>query len=203
MKTVKEKIAKSFDALKADFGLKNVMQSPRIQKVVVSTGVGSQKDKKKLELIADRIGKITGQKAASRGAKQSISNFKTRQGDIVGYQVTLRGKRMYDFLDRLLNVALPRTRDFRGISAKGLDEMGNYTLGIKEHTIFPETSDEDVRDVFGLALTVVTTSSDKNLTKAFLANVGFPFKKVESATDEPEIAKKKEVKKKKDKKQAE
>lgn len=202
MKTVKEKIAKSFDALKADFGLKNVMQSPRVQKVVVSTGVGSQKDKKKLELIADRIGQITGQKAASRGAKQSISNFKTRQGDIVGYQVTLRGKRMNDFLERLLNVALPRTRDFRGISARGLDEMGNYTLGIKEHTIFPETSDEDVRDVFGLAITVVTTSKDKNLTKAFLSNIGFPFKKVEGAVDEPELIKKKEDKKKKEKKQA-
>jgi large subunit ribosomal protein L5 len=181
MKTVKEKNNKAFEALKTEFHLKNKMQAPKLVKVVVSTGVGSQKDKKKLELIADRVAKITGQKAATRGAKQSISNFKTRQGDVVGYQVTLRGQRMYDFLDRLLNIALPRTRDFRGISIKSIDEMGNYNLGIREHTIFPETADEDIKDVFGLAVTVVTTSSDKARTKAFLDHLGFPFKKTDIA----------------------
>lgn len=180
MKTIKEKNNASFAALKSDLKLENVMQAPKLVKVVVSTGVGSLKDKKKLELIADRIARITGQKAASRGAKQSISNFKTRQGDVVGYQVTLRGKRMNDFLDRLVNISLPRTRDFRGISARGIDEMGNYTMGVKEHTIFPETSDEDVRDVFGLAVTVVTTARTKEATKAFLSHLGFPFKKVEN-----------------------
>jgi large subunit ribosomal protein L5 len=177
MKSVKEKNNTSFEALKDSLNLKNTMQAPKLVKVVVSTGVGSQKDKKKLEFIADRIGRITGQKAARRGAKQSISNFKTRQGDTVGFQVTLRGQRMYDFLDRLLNVALPRTRDFRGISINSVDEMGNYNLGIREHTIFPETADEDIKDVFGLAVTVVTTSSDKEKTKAFLNHLGFPFKK--------------------------
>ena len=205
MISVKEKNNKAFDALKGTFGYKNPMQSPRITKVVISSGVGSQKDKKKLELIADRLAKITGQKAAVRGAKQSISNFKTRQGDTVGYQVTLRGKRMVEFLDRLLNIALPRTRDFRGISAKGIDAVGNYTLGIGEHVIFPETSDEDIKDVFGLAVTVVTTSRDKKETRSYLEHMGFPFKKVESNVSiEIGGAKKredkKESKKKKEKK---
>ncbi len=147
MKTVKEKNNNAFEVLKDTLGLKNKMQAPRLVKVVVSSGIGSQKDKKKIELIGDRLGKITGQKPAVRGAKQSISNFKSRQGDPVGYQITIRGKRMYDFLDRLLNIALPRTRDFRGISARSLDDMGNYTIGIKEHTIFPETTDEDIKDI--------------------------------------------------------
>jgi large subunit ribosomal protein L5 len=188
MKSVKEKNNTSFEALKGAFNLKNKMQAPKLVKVIVSTGVGSQKDKKKLEFIAGRIGRITGQKAASRGAKQSISNFKTRQGDVVGYQVTLRGQRMYDFLDRLLNVALPRTRDFRGIPAKSIDEMGNYNLGIKEHTIFPETADEEIKDVFGLGVTVVTSSNDKALTKSFLDHLGFPFKKTDAAQESREAS---------------
>lgn len=188
MKSIKEKNNTAFEALKGAFGFTNKMQAPKLVKVVLSVGVGSQKDKKKLELISDRIQKITGQKAATRGAKQSISNFKTRQGDVVGYQITLRGQRMYDFLDRLLNVALPRTRDFRGISAKSIDEMGNYNLGIREHTIFPETADEDIKDIFGLAVTVVTTSSNKELTRAFLDNLGFPFKKAENESREAQEA---------------
>jgi large subunit ribosomal protein L5 len=109
--TTKELTAKSFNALKADFGYKNVMQAPRLSKVVVSVGVGSIKDKKKGELIVDRLSKITGQKSVARGAKKAIANFKTRLGDVVGYQTTLRGPRMYGFLDKLLNVALPRTAD--------------------------------------------------------------------------------------------
>jgi large subunit ribosomal protein L5 len=178
-KTVKEKSNTSFDTLKGTFGYVNKMQSPRLVKVVISSGIGSVKDKKRVELVGDRLAKITGQKPAVRGAKQSIANFKTRQGDPVGYQVTLRGKRMYDFLDRLLNIALPRTRDFRGISARSIDAMGNYSLGIKEHSIFPETADEDIKDIFGLAVTVVTTSNNKEQTKAFLEFLGFPFKKAE------------------------
>ncbi len=104
-----------------------------------------------------------------------------REGDTVGLQATLRGTRMYDFLDRLLNIALPRTKDFRGISPKGIDQMGNYTMGIREHTIFPETSDEDLKDVFGLAVTVVTNIKDAKETKAFLTQLGFPFKKTENS----------------------
>lgn len=177
METIKQKTATAFDALKKDFGYKNKMQSPKIQKVVVSSGVGSFKDKKKIDLAVDRITKITGQKPVKKGAKLSVASFKVRQGDTVGLQVTLRGTRMYDFLDRLINIALPRTKDFRGISATGLDEMGNYTLGIKENTIFPESSDEDLKDVFGLAVTIVTSVSDSKQTKAFLTHLGFPFKK--------------------------
>jgi large subunit ribosomal protein L5 len=177
MQTMKEKVIKSFDAMKADFGYKNKMQAPRIEKVVVSAGVGSFKDKKKIDLALDRLSKITGQKPIKKGAKQSLAAFKVRQGDTVGIQITLRGKRMYDFLDRLIHIAIPRTKDFRGISPKGIDEMGNYTLGIKENTIFPESSDEDLKDVFGMAVTVNTSISDKAETKAFLTYLGFPFKK--------------------------
>jgi large subunit ribosomal protein L5 len=188
MKSIKEKNNISFESLKSNFGFTNRMEAPRLVKVVVSSGVGSLKDKKKLELIADRLAKITGQKPASKGAKQSISNFKTRQGDVVGYQITLRGKRMNDFLDRLVNIALPRTRDFRGLSPKSIDDVGNYTIGIKEHTIFPETSDEDIKDIFGLAVTVVTTSKDKAETKAFLEHLGFPLKKTDTAQEEQGFA---------------
>lgn len=176
--TIKEKAANAFDALKGEFGYKNVMRAPRIEKVVVSTGVGSINDKNKIKIIEERLATITGQKAARVQAKKSIATFKVREGDLSGFQVTLRGSRMYDFLDRLLNVAIPRTRDFHGIT-DGVDEMGNYTVGIKEHTIFPETSDEELKNVFGFAVTVVTTSKDPKETKAFLAHLGFPFKKKE------------------------
>ncbi len=177
METLKTKINKGFETLKATQGYKNKMESPRILKVVISTGVGSIKDKNKIKVIEDRLMKITGQKAAPRGAKVSIANFKSREGDVVGYQVTLRGNRMYDFLDKLIHIALPRTKDFRGISANATDEMGNYTLGIKEHNIFPETADEELKDVFGLAITVVTTAKSKAEAQAFLEYLGFPFKK--------------------------
>ena len=130
-----------------------------------------------------------GNGAVRKGAKQSVAAFKVRQGDTVGVQITLRGKRMYDFLDKLINIALPRTKDFRGISANGIDEMGNYTLGIKENTIFPESSDEDLKDVFGLAITVVTNVHDPKETKAFLLHLGFPFKKDETAAAKPKAGK--------------
>ena len=154
------------------------MQTPKIQKVVVSVGVGKMaKDKSKVELVADRLAKITGQKPASRGAKQAISTYKTRIGDKVGYQVTLRGKRAEDFLNRVVHIALPRTKDFKGISTGAIDEMGNYTLGIKEHPVFPETADEELKDVFGMAVTVVTTAKNKKEAEVYLRHLGFPFKK--------------------------
>jgi large subunit ribosomal protein L5 len=190
MQTTKDKIKSSYDALKADFGYKNLMQAPKIEKVIVSAGVGSFKDKKKIDIVLDRLTKITGQKPIKKGAKKSIAAFKVRENDIVGIQVTLRGYRMYDFLDRLLNIALPRTKDFRGISSFGIDEMGNYTLGIRENTIFPESADEDLKDVFGLAITVVTSANNPKETKSFLTHLGFPFKKVE--VKEPKVAKKKD-----------
>lgn len=176
-KTVYQLNKDSFSVLKETLGLKNAMQAPRLLKVVVSCGFGSVKDKKKIELIADRLSRITGQKPAVRVTKKAIATFKTRLGDPIGYQITIRGKRMYEFLDRLIHVALPRTKDFRGLSRDSVDAMGNYTIGIKEHTIFAETSDEDLKDVFGFAITVVTTSSDKKSTLAFLSHLGFPLKK--------------------------
>ncbi len=176
MQTIAEKQQNAYTALKDVLGYKNRMQTPRVMKVVISTGVGKIADQKKIELIQDRIARITGQKAAARGAKKSVASFKVRQGDVVGYQVTLRGARMRDFLDRFINIALPRMRDFRGISTKAIDELGNITIGITEHTIFPETSDEDQRDVFGLAITIVTTANGKEQAETYLRYLGLPLR---------------------------
>jgi len=178
-KSIYELNKDAFKALKEKLGLKNAMQTPQLTKVVVSNGFGSTKDKKKIELIGDRLSRITGQKPAVRATKKAIATFKTRVGDPVGYQVTIRGKRMYEFLDRLINIALPRTKDFRGLSRTAVDNMGNFTIGIKEHTIFAETSDEDLKDVFGMAITIVTTSHDKKSTLTFLEYLGFPMKREE------------------------
>ncbi len=179
MISLKEKQNKAFDFLKDTIGIKNKMQSPKVEKVVVSCGTGSFKDKNKNKIVEDRLSKITGQKASLRSAKKSIATFKVREGDPVGYQVTLRGKRMFDFLNKLVYVALPRTKDFRGLSSKGIDNMGNFTIGMKENTVFPENSDEDLKDVFGMAITIVTTAKDKKTAKRFLEYLGFPFKKEE------------------------
>lgn len=175
MKTIREKQKGAFNALKEKLGYTSPMQAPRLLKVVVSAGVGSFKDKKRLEIVADRLAKITGQKAAPRPAKKAIASYKTRQGDVIGYQVTLRGGRMYGFLDKFLNIALPRTKDFRGLSPDSVDEIGNMTIGIREHTIFPETSDEDLRDVFGFGMTVATTARSKKEASVFFEYLGFPF----------------------------
>ena len=175
--TVQEKYKVAVPNLKTEFGLKNVMAVPKLTKVVVSVGTGKNHDKKRLELLSDRLAKITGQKASPRPAKIAIASFKSRQGDIVGMKITLRGARMYGFLDKLLNIALPRIRDFRGYPTTGIDQMGNYTLGIKEHMIFPETADDDIKDSFGMAVTFTTTSKDKKQTEALLRSIGVPFKK--------------------------
>lgn len=172
---------KSFDALKQDFGYTNVNQAPTIEKVVVSVGTGRVDDKAKIALIQDRLAVITGQRPSPRPAKQSIASFKLREGDIIGYQVTLRGTRMVHFLDKLIHIALPQTRDFRGLKTTSIDEMGNYTIGIKEHTIFPETADEDIKDVFGMSVTIVTTAKTKAEAEALLRHVGLPLKKKEEA----------------------
>lgn len=177
MKTTRQKQNEAFTALKEKQGWTNLMQTPRISKAVISVGTGSFKDKKKNELVADRLMKITGQKPAPRGAKKAVASFKTRLGDLIGYQVTLRGPRLFGFLDKFLNIALPRTKDFRGISPKVIDEMGNITIGIKEHTIFPETADEDLRDVFGMAITIVTTAQTRAEALAFFEHIGIPFRK--------------------------
>ena len=174
---IQEKQKGTFEALKGEFGWTNVMQAPKIEKVVISVGIGSVKDKNKIALIEKRLATVTGQKPLARGAKKSIATYKTRTGDKIGYQVTIRGARMQDFLNRLIHIALPRTKDFKGISRVSLDDVGNYTLGIKEHNVFPETADEDLKDVFGMAITVVTTSKTKKEAGEYLTHLGFPFKK--------------------------
>ena len=177
--TVKEKEAQAFEKMKSEFHYKNSMAAPRLKKIIVNVGTGTaiKKDKNKNDAISLRLAKITGQQPSKRGAKKSIASFKIRQGDPIGIMVTLREKRMYAFLDKLINVALPRTKDFRGISARGVDSIGNMTIGIKEHTIFPETADEDIRDVFGMSITVVSSAKSKKEGKAFFDLLGFPFKK--------------------------
>ncbi len=177
METVQTQLKTVFEANKDQFGYTNVNQAPTIEKVVVSVGTGRVDDKAKIALIQDRLALITGQKAAPRAARQSIASFKLREGEIIGYQVTLRGQRKLDFLNKLIHIALPQTRDFRGLKISSIDEMGNYTLGIKEHTIFPETADEDIRDVFGMSITIVTTAKTKAEAETLLRHIGLPLQK--------------------------
>lgn len=181
MKTisVKEKAEKSFESMKSTFGYKNKMAAPHLVKVVVSVGTGSglKKDKNRNTFVLDRIARITGQKPNTRQAKKSVASFKIRQGDPVGVTVTLRGARMYSFLDKLLDIALPRTKDFRGLDNKMVDDIGNVTIPVREHTIFPETGDEELKDVFGLAVTIVTTAKTKAEGQKFFEIIGVPFKK--------------------------
>ena len=179
METLKQKQEGAFDTLKGEFGYKNKLASPRIQKVVVSVGTGSgmKKDKNRNDFVMDRLTKIVGQKPSVKSAKQSIASFKIRAGDPVGVVVTLRGERMWSFLDKLVNVALPRTKDFRGVTRSSAGDLGNMTIGIREHTIFPETSDEEISNVFGLAITIVTTAKTRREGLAFFEYLGFPLKK--------------------------
>lgn len=177
IKNTKTRILESFDNLASDLGIKNKMAAPRLYKVVVATGVGSITDQNKLTNIPNALALITGQKPAERPAKKSVAAFRSRQGDVVGYQVTLRGEQMYNFVDKLVNIALPRTKDFRGINRSALDSNGNLTIGIKEHTIFPETSDEDIRNIFGLGITFVSNLDDKASAEKFFTYLGVPFVK--------------------------
>lgn len=183
METLTTKLQNVFSELKEQFGYKNTMQTPRLEKIVVSTGTGKIEDKGKIEVIIDRLARITGQKASPRPARKSIASFKLREGDTIGYQVTLRGARMRNFLDKLIHLALPQTRDFRGIKPTAIDEMGNITIGVREHTIFPETADEDIRNVFSLAITIVTTAQNREEAEAFLRSVGLPLQKKEEAVE--------------------
>ncbi len=184
METVKQKLDKVYDLMKDDFGYKNKFAAPKIEKIVISVGTGKQikLDKKKNEFIQDRIAKITGQKPAIRQAKKSIATFKLREGDPIGVAATLRGERMYSFFDKMVNVAFPRTKDFRGIKNTIIDDMGNATIGIKENSIFPETGEEELRDVFGFAVTIVTTAKTKDEARKFFEILGLPFAKVVAKT---------------------
>lgn len=179
METMQQKQAKVFEVLKDQFGYKNKMSAPKLQKVIVSVGTGSgmKRDRNKNTFVSDRLAKITGQKPAVRGAKQSIASFKIRKGDPIGVMVTLRGSRMYEFLDKLVHIALPRTKDFRGIPRSSANALGNMSIGIKEHTIFPETGDEEIVNVFGMSITIVTTAKSRPEGLAFFEYLGFPLKK--------------------------
>lgn len=171
----KEEIA---PALFEELGFENVMQVPKIEKIVVNIGVGEALDNPKAldEAVRD-LTTITGQKPVVTKAKRSIANFKLREGRVIGTKVTLRGDRMWAFLDRLVNVALPRVRDFRGISADSFDGRGNYTLGLREQLIFPEINYDDVESIRGMEITIVTTAENDDQARALLTKVGMPFRK--------------------------
>jgi large subunit ribosomal protein L5 len=165
-------------ALKKEFGYKNPMEVPHLEKVILNVGLGEAVSNSKLiEVVANEIGAITGQKAVVTKAKKSIASFKLRQGMPIGVMVTLRRDRMYEFLDRLMNVALPRVRDFRGVSPKAFDGKGNYALGIKEHIIFPEISIDKIEKIYGLNICVVTSAKTDDEARALLAKLGMPFRK--------------------------
>lgn len=164
-------------AMKEKFGYKNNLAVPKIEKVVINTGFSPiTRDEKFQEGISQDMTLITGQRASFRQAKKSIAGFKTRQGMKVGLAVTLRGKRMYDFLDRLIHVVLPRGRDFRGLDEKSIDQNGNLNIGIKEQIIFPEISTENARNFFGLEISIVTTAKEKKQGKELFRLLGFPIK---------------------------
>ena len=163
-------------ALTEQFGYTTVMKVPKLTKIVLSQGIGDAvADKKLIDHAVEDLSRIAGQKAISTLSKKDISNFKLRKGMPVGTKVTLRGDRMYDFLDRLLSVALPRTRDFRGINPKGFDGRGNFNMGVKEHIIFPEIDIDKVNRIMGMDVTFVTTAESDEEGKALLDAFGFPF----------------------------
>ena len=164
--------------LKDEFKLENALAVPKLSKIVVNVGVGEAvADKKVLDDIAKNIATITGQRPILTFARKSISNFKLREGMPIGCKVTLRGKIMYEFLDRLINLALPRTRDFQGVSDKGFDGRGNYTLGIREHSIFPEIDTDNLDRIHGMDISFVTTASNDEQAYQLLKHFGMPFVK--------------------------
>ena len=179
MPRLKERyLAEVIPAMRQEFGYKNVMQVPRVVKVVVNVGMGEAlQNAKALDAAASDIAAITGQRTVVTKAKKSIAAFKLRAGSPVGLMVTLRGKRMYDLLDRLFNVALPRMRDFRGISPDSFDGRGNFTLGFREQTIWPEIDYDSVDKVRGMEMTIVTTAKTDDEARHLLSLMGMPFKR--------------------------
>jgi large subunit ribosomal protein L5 len=164
-------------ALVEQFGYKNPMQVPRLDKIVLNMGVGEGvADRKKVEQAAEALSAIVGQKAVITKSRKSIATYKLRDGQAIGCKVTLRKARMYEFLDRLVNIALPRVRDFRGLNPKSFDGRGNYSLGIKEHTIFPEIDYDKAQDMWGMDITVCTTASNDDEARALLTAFNFPFR---------------------------
>lgn len=166
---------------KKDLGIDNVMDIPKITKISVNTGIGSfRENKEAVETFVNEFGDLTSQKPYPRKAKKSEAGFKIKQGDVVGYAVTLRGDKMWAFLDKLINIALPRVRDFRGLNELSFDENGNYSLGIKEHVIFPEVNPNTTRGIRGLQVTIGFNSKDSEKNEYVLRNLGFPFRKEEA-----------------------
>ncbi|HUX37117.1 MAG TPA: 50S ribosomal protein L5 [Rectinemataceae bacterium] len=165
-------------SLKEEFGYTSTMQVPRLVKVTVSMGVGEAKENKKiLDAAVEDIGHITGQKAIKTKARKSIATFKIRQGQEIGAKVTLRGAMMWEFLDRLINVALPRVKDFRGVNGNAFDGHGNYSLGLNEQIIFPEIDFDKIEKIMGLNIAIVTTAATDKEAKSLLARMGMPFRK--------------------------
>ena len=163
--------------LKEQFGFKSIMRAPRLEKIVINQGLGEAiANPKVIEKAMTEMGQIVGQKPTVRRAQKSISNFKLREGQAIGCTVTLRGTRQWEFLDRLLNVALPRVRDFSGVSPKAFDGRGNYTFGVREQTIFPEVDYDKVEKVTGMNVTLVTTAQTDAEAKALLTHLGVPFR---------------------------
>lgn len=169
---------KTVPELKTELKISNVLAVPKITKVIVNAGIGRllSAQPKALDTLKDAMQKITGQAPILTRARKAISGFKIREGQIVGMAVTLRGKRMFDFLDKLVNVALPRTRDFRGISKKGFDGKGNYSLGIREHIVFPEMTESGTEGIFGVEVSIVTSAKNNEQGYLLLKKLGFPFK---------------------------
>ena len=174
---LKDKYVKEIvPALKQRFAYKSIMQVPKIEKICVNKGMGiAVTDKKLIDVALEEITTITGQKSVSTKSKKAISNFKLRENMPIGVRVTLRGDKMYEFLDRLMNIALPRVRDFRGVSGKGFDGRGNYTLGVKEQIIFPEISIDKVNKISGMDITFVTTAKTDEESFELLKAFGMPF----------------------------
>ncbi|MBU1089804.1 50S ribosomal protein L5 [Patescibacteria group bacterium] len=182
-----------------DLGIKNIHAIPQISKVKVSVGVGkiarksgssNAMDETMIEKISNNIATITNQKPCTHKSKKAISNFKLREGMIIGLSVTLRGNRALDFINKLVNIALPRVRDFRGLSLKSFDGNGNYSIGLKDYTVFPEVMPEDAETVHGIEITICTTTNSDEEAKALLATLGFPFQKDTSKEDSAEEARK-------------
>ena len=168
-------------ALRKAFDLKNIMQVPRVEKIVVNIGLGEAMDNPKaLEAAMADITTVTGQKPVATKARKSIANFKLREGRLIGSKVTLRGDRMWAFLDRLMNTALPRVRDFRGVSANAFDGRGNYTLGLRDQLIFPEIEYDKIDKLRGMEVTIVTTARNDNQARLLLQLLGMPFSKKEA-----------------------
>ena len=177
MQTLKGKIEKSLPELKKSLKQDNDLAVPRLVKVVINTGTGRARDKKRDELIVDRLAKITGQKASARVLRNPLPALRSGKVRLSAIRLPCVAKKMYDFLNMLLNIAMPRIRDFKGYSEKSLDNMGNLTIGIREHVIFPQTADEEARDIFGFSVTIQTTAKNKAEALAFFRAIGFPFKK--------------------------